>query len=180
MIRKAMRWLGVVVVLAAIGIQFARPERTNPASDDGLAIGHHVNVSPEAERILDRACNDCHSNQTRWPWYSGVAPVSWYVVGHVNHARRHMNLSEWGSRDPSKAPGRLNRICKEVRSGAMPLSSYLLLHPAARLTEQDIETLCEWTKTEAGRLTQLSRYEGSLSNDSGVLGSTGTSRSSMF
>lgn len=155
MIRTLMKWFGLALALSAIGIQFLGPERTNPEAAESLAIRNHVNVSPEAERILERACIDCHSNGTRWPWYSSVAPVSWFVVGHVNHARKHLNLSEWGRGDPSKAPGRLNTICKYVRNGQMPLDSYVLLHPAARLSAEDVEGLCAWTRSEARRLAEL-------------------------
>jgi len=58
-----------------------------------------VTVDPQVAGILDRACADCHSNKTRWPWYSHVAPVSWFVIDHVNHGRSHLNFSEWGRYD---------------------------------------------------------------------------------
>jgi hypothetical protein len=110
-----------------------------------------VPVPGQVESILQRACNDCHSDLTRWPWYSNVAPVSWFVIDHVDSGRRHANFSDWVRRD-TKNPAEYTRerfqaICKEVQSHNMPLTSYLLVQRAAKLSQGDIETICQWTKT---------------------------------
>src|SRR5687767_12229671 len=81
-----------VLVLA---IQFVRPARTNPATDPAATLHAQTAVPPDVAAILERSCRDCHSNGTRWPWYSNVAPVSWWVIDHVNHGRSHFNFSEW-------------------------------------------------------------------------------------
>ena len=108
-------------------------------------------VPPEVENILRRACDDCHSDKTRWPWYSNVAPISWFVIDHVDSGRRHVNFSEWLRRD-TKNPGEYTRerfqaICRQVQTHTMPLTSYLLMHPGAKLSQDDVEAICEWTKT---------------------------------
>ncbi|MDQ2921381.1 MAG: heme-binding domain-containing protein [Acidobacteriota bacterium] len=145
---KVMRWLVVVVVCLFVAAQFSRPARTNPGVDQSLALQSHVQVSPQVASIIDRSCGDCHSNKTRWPWYSNVAPVSWFVIDHVNQGRSRLNFSEWGRYNQREAEGMLSQICKEVKSGGMPLSSYTPLHPGSRLSVDDVKTLCDWTNAE--------------------------------
>ena len=112
-----------------------------------------VAIPPQVETILQRACNDCHSDLTRWPWYSNVAPVSWFVIDHVDSGRRQANFSEWlrpNTKDPAEyTRERFEAICRQVQTRNMPLVSYLLLHPAAELSQEDVKTVCEWTKTVA-------------------------------
>src|SRR3954467_1302751 len=93
---KVLKWLAVATAIVLIGMQFFGPVKSNPAIDNRQTLQAHAQVSPEVNAILDRSCNDCHSNATRWPWYSNVAPVSWFVIDHVNDGRDNLNLSEWG------------------------------------------------------------------------------------
>lgn len=135
----------------AIGIQLIRPARTNPPAEQSQTLEAAVFVPPQIEGILQRACNDCHSDLTRWPWYSNVAPISWLVIDHVDEGRRHVNFSEWLRRD-TKNPAEYTRerfqaMCKQVQTYNMPLTSYLLVHRDAKLSQDDIETICQWTKT---------------------------------
>ena len=125
--------------------QFIRPAKTNPAIDQSQALESHLQVDPKVAAILNRSCVDCHSNKTRWPWYSNVAPVSWFVIDHVNHGRSHMNFSEWGSYDKEQQRDLLRDICGEVKRGTMPLSSYTPLHPGSEVSGQDMAAICDWT-----------------------------------
>lgn len=154
---KVIRWLVVVAACLFVVAQFSRPARTNPVADQSLALQSHVQVSPQVAAIIDRSCRDCHSNKTRWPWYSNVAPVSWLVIDHVNHGRSHLNFSEWGRYNQREAEGMLNQICKEVKSGAMPMSSYTPLHPGSKLTPDDVKSLCDWTNAERERIASRQR-----------------------
>lgn len=149
---KIMRWLVVVLVCLFVAAQFSRPARTNPAVDQSLALQVHMQVSPEVGAILDRSCGDCHSNKTRWPWYSNVAPVSWFVIDHVDHGRSHLNFSEWGRFNQREAQEMLSQICREVKSGNMPLSSYTPLHPGSKLSTNDVKMLCDWANAESSRI----------------------------
>ena len=145
-----MKRVGRAVILAAAilgaAIQFVRPARTNPPTVAGDTLAAHLPVPPDAQRILDRACRDCHSNETRWPWYSQVAPVSWWVIEHVNHGRSHFNYSEWAGYDRARRGTLLERTCALAKGGDMPLGSYLLMHSSARLSPADVDVLCRWTK----------------------------------
>ena len=111
-----------------------------------------MEMTPEVTAILKRACQDCHSYKTQWPWYSYVAPVSWFVIDHANHGRKHLNFSHWAEYDPEKALHQLTEICEQLESEAMPIWPYLVMHRQARISGQDIRTLCEWTEAERERI----------------------------
>jgi hypothetical protein len=128
--------------------QFVGPAKTNPVSDPSVALESKLQVDPKVETILNRSCVDCHSNRTRWPWYTNVAPVAWFVIGHVNDGRRDLNLSEWGNYDKRKQTTRLNQMCELAKTGAMPLSSYTPLHPGSKLSGDDVKALCEWAESQ--------------------------------
>jgi hypothetical protein len=143
---KIIKFIVIGAVVIFLGLQFIRPARTNPAVDTSQTMEAHLQLTPQAKEILDRSCRDCHSNQTEWPWYTNVAPLSWWITDHVNGGRTHLNLSEWAKLDKDRQSKKLQQICDEVEDGAMPLSSYLPMHPKAKLSEQDKKTLCDWTE----------------------------------
>jgi len=139
-----MGWTVLVVLLA---LQLYRPDRTNPPVEESRTIQAFVPMSPAAAAVFERACADCHSHRTRWPWYSNVAPVSWMLADHVDDARRHLDISNWASYDAERAADKLDEICEEATKREMPLWSYRLIHRDARLTDEDIRALCDWTKS---------------------------------
>lgn len=151
--RKLLKWTAIVLVVLCVGIQLKRPARTNPPVDESQTIEARTQISPEAKAIFERSCNDCHSNKTVWPWYTNVAPISWWIADHIDEGRRNLNLSEWAKLPPDRQDRKLRQICDEVEDGAMPLSSYTPLHPKAKLSEHDKKTLCDWTAAERTRLT---------------------------
>ena len=114
-------------------------------------------MTPQVGKIFERSCNDCHSNKTTWPWYRNVAPVSWWVIDHVNHGRSHLNYSEWAKLKPADQKKTLQEICDEVTDGKMPLPSYLPMHPKARLSEEDKKIICDWTEAERQRMDAQTR-----------------------
>jgi hypothetical protein len=145
-------------VLASLGVflagQLIRPARTNPPTEPARTLAAKLPVTPEAAAVKNRACRDCHSNDTTWPWYSNVAPVSWFVIDHVRSGRRHFNYSEWGGYAPDKTRKLLHDICEEVQDGSMPMGSYTLVHRDARLSDTDVQALCSWAKSVAGQSAQ--------------------------
>jgi len=151
---KVVKWLLIVLGCLFVLIQLKRPARTNPVVDPAQTIEARIQVPPPVSAILDRSCRDCHSNNTAWPWYTNIAPVSWWIADHVAEGRQKLNLSQWGKLNSDRQDKKLREICDEVEDGAMPLSSYLPLHRSARLSEQDKRTLCDWTSAERARLSQ--------------------------
>jgi len=152
--RKALKWIAIVLAICFAAAQFVTERRTNPPSDPAQSIDKIVNVPQDVQAILTRACADCHSNQTEWPWYSHVAPTSWFVVGHVNNGRRHINFSTWvrPGHEPVDSIDRLKAMCREVQSGGMPLTSYKLIHWSSWLSADDVKRLCDWSAEEQKRL----------------------------
>jgi hypothetical protein len=149
---RVLKIITLVLLVLFLGIQLARPARTNPPVNESQTIFAHTQMTPQVAEILTRSCNDCHSNKTVWPWYTNVAPISWWLSNHVNSGRHMLNYSEWGRLDRDRQDRKLRQICDEVEDGAMPLSSYLPMHPKARLSEEDKKILCDWTAAERERL----------------------------
>ncbi len=140
--------LSVVCVFAAM--QLIRPAHTNPPEEPQRTLQAFHQSDPAATQLLNRACNDCHSHRTQWPWYSHVAPVSWLVTSDVNRGRHAMNLSEWAIYTPKQQAEILHDVCEEVSQGEMPQMTYTLMHPAARLSSADRQVLCAWTRAALG------------------------------
>lgn len=132
---------GALVVLFAAA-QLIRPERTNPASNASQAIQAHVGAKSGLLAVLNRACRDCHSNETVWSNYSQIAPMSWLVAYGVAGGRRSVNFSEWGTYSPEQQRNLLTAACQDATSGKMPGSAYTTFYPAARLSAHDVETIC--------------------------------------
>src|SRR5206468_7022791 len=126
-------------------MQLTNLGHTNPVVTASHGLLSSTNPPPaEISTMLRNACYDCHSYETRLPWYGHVAPVSWWLNSHIADARDVLNFSEWPFNDSQKAARKLNHIGDSVRDGDMPLPSYLKIHKAARLTPQQRDTLSEW------------------------------------
>lgn len=147
-VARLARRIAVVMIVGAFAIQLARPARTNPPTDPSRTLAAIKHLPPDVQDVLERGCRDCHSHDTRWPWYSEVAPVSWLVIDDVNHGRRHFNYSDWAQQDQDHIPEVLKNICDLTRKKDMPLPIYLWLHSDARPSDRDIATLCDWTQQE--------------------------------
>jgi len=133
----------IIIVLFAL-IQLIRPDRTNPPVDENIAL----HAPDKVAVILKRSCYDCHSNETVWPWYSNISPLSWSIAGHVKDGRKALNFSEWAKIDPKIKTKRLKRAVKTTANGMMPLSSYLWIHKDAKLSKEDKEVLKTWFEGE--------------------------------
>lgn len=145
-----LRWLKRVILplfAVLLLIQVFQPARTNPLIDPKREIHTNLAVAPSVTNVLARSCNDCHSNRTVWPWYSGVAPASWLVVSDVNRGRKVLNFSEWNTYGAKEQREHLEEICKEVTEGEMPGFSYTLMHRDAKLSKADVAAVCGWTQT---------------------------------
>jgi hypothetical protein len=144
-----LRYAGIAFLGLLAAIQLIRPARTNPPTDPARTLDARLPISTEVSSILKRACRDCHSNDTVWPWYSNVAPASWIVIDHVRSGRRHFNYSDWAGYAPDKTRKLLQDICDEVSEGSMPMGSYTLVHRDARLSDADRQAICAWTASLA-------------------------------
>ena len=132
------RRVGLFALVLLLGIQLAPVERSNPP------VSETIPAEPAVAAILQRACFDCHSHETRWPWYARVAPVSWLVAHDVHEAREHFDMSTWDAYGPKKRRKLLDELIEEVHEGEMPLWYYVLLHPEAELSQDDLDQIDEW------------------------------------
>lgn len=133
-----------IVLVAVLGIQFIRPSHANPPVDAAHSL--LPKAPADVRAILDRSCRDCHSNETRWPLYSQVAPMSWLVASHVHEGRDRFNYSEWTAYDSDEQDKLLGGLCSLTKRARMPLPSYLLIHRDAKLSPADVTTLCAWSE----------------------------------
>ena len=140
-VKRQLKWFlgGGASILVAI--QFANPARTNPPVTPGRGFLASNAPPPEVAAILRDACYDCHSDETRWPWYSRVAPVSWFVANHVKDGRRHLNFSDWPNGESLREVQKLRHIRGQVSSGKRPLPSYTWIHTSARLSADQRDRL---------------------------------------
>ncbi len=138
--RKVAKLTSMLFVSVFIGVQLVPTPGTSKTSTARTRRAEMIN--PQVGKILDRSCQDCHSNRTVWPWYSHIAPVSWVIFKHVNDGREMLDFSEWANQPPS-ANERM-QICDAVSDGRMPLPGYIVIHHNARLSKQDVELICDW------------------------------------
>lgn len=154
--RRFLKLAAAALAFVFVGLQFVRPERAGAGHDAARSLESRARLTPELSAVLARSCDDCHTERTRWPWYSEVAPVSWFVAGHVRDGRRHLNFSDWATYESQDIGGLLGGICGEAKRGTMPPASYTLLHPSAKLSPRDVQTICDWTTAERRRLASPS------------------------
>ncbi len=142
------RWMKFGFGFAAglvVAVQFVRPARNvapTPTSKDDFVVA--FSPPPPVREVLRQACYDCHSNHTRYPWYTHVQPLGWWLASHVNDGKEELNLSEFGSYPRKLQLRKLNQISETVNNREMPLPSYTWAHPEARLTDAQVAAVTEW------------------------------------
>lgn len=142
--KKRTKWVGVIIIVLLVAIQFWPIDRTNPP------VRSDIQAPPEVKQVFRSACYDCHSNESRWPWYGYVAPVSWLLASDISEARGHLNFSEWGTIPAGDRPATAKHIWKEVSDGDMPLLMYRIMHSDARLSEAQKNVIRDWALQQAG------------------------------
>ncbi|NIP39470.1 MAG: heme-binding protein [Candidatus Dadabacteria bacterium] len=138
--KKYCKYFLVIIIVLLFLIQLVPVARTNPP------VTSDIETSSDLKKIFKRACYDCHSNETKWPWYSKVAPPSWFVINHINEGRDEYNFSTWDKYSLEKKSEIIEEIWEEVDEGKMPLWSYIILHPEAKLSAQDKKVIYDWAK----------------------------------
>lgn len=141
------RKVGVLIIIILIVIQFVQPERNiaeGPYEND-ISIAH--DMPKDLHDMLVNKCYDCHSNNTRYPWYFSIQPVGWWLAAHVHEGKEHLNFSEFKTYSPKKAADQFEELEEVTEEGSMPLKAYLILNPEKELTEGDKRMILEWLKT---------------------------------
>ena len=153
--KRILKWGFVGIVAVAALLQLTNPSRTNPPVVSGHELFPPGHAQPPVATTMRAACYDCHSNETKWPWYSHVAPVSWLVASDVKAGRARMNFSDWPTDHPDRAAKRLGDISEEVQNGEMPPGNYKSMHPEARLTQAQRDQIIQWADEAAKQLRDV-------------------------
>lgn len=154
--RKIIRIILLILLAALILIQFVRPEKNISKGFEANDIATKYTVPDNVQNILKISCYDCHSNNTKYPWYWQIQPVTWFMNGHIKDAKRTLNFSTFASYNIRKQYKSFDNINKEVKNGGMPLGSYTLIHRDAILNDTQKLAIANWT--EASRKEIESHY----------------------
>ena len=144
---RVLKITGLAVAVLLVIIQFfpaapVLPGDISPAAD----ISHTVVVPGPVRDIFKRSCYDCHSNQTRYPWYTRIQPVGWLMASHIRKGRDNLDLSSFGTYSKRKQWNKLRSIAESIRDSSMPLTSYLWMHPDARLSSRNAMLVFNWAE----------------------------------
>ena len=147
---KVFRTIALVLLGMMLVASVMSDKRRSENGNTPLLAGGQV--PPHVRSIIDRSCRDCHSDATRYPWYSYIAPVSWFINQDVQRGREHLNFSRWSEYSVIRRERCLSEIANQVQDGGMPLASYTFLHRDAKLSRADVESIFKWTQEERARL----------------------------
>ncbi len=134
----------IVLLVALIIIQFIHPKKNKAKGEQINYIGNAFNVTNEVKVILAKACNDCHTNNTNYPWYINIQPVDWWMNHHVNDGKKELNFDEYINKNLRFQYHKMEEIDEMIKEGEMPLDSYTWIHKDAKLTEEEKSTLMNW------------------------------------
>lgn len=137
--------ISVALIVLFVLIQFI-PVKKNQSTEDDFGILNYYQLDQDGEiaSILKTSCYDCHSNNTIYPWYNKIAPVSWYLAKHVNNGKKHLNFSDWKYMDDAKKEHKIEECIEMILEDEMPLTSYTLVHGDAKLSEAQKESLVKF------------------------------------
>ena len=134
----------IVLLVALIIIQFIHPKKNKAEGEQINYIGNAFNVTNEVKVILAKACNDCHTNNTNYPWYINIQPVDWWMNHHVNDGKKELNFDEYINKNLRFQYHKMEEIDEMIKEGEMPFDSYTWIHKDAKLTEEEKGTLMNW------------------------------------
>ncbi|PHQ61676.1 MAG: cytochrome C [Maribacter sp.] len=141
-IKKIALALSVVFVL----IQFYRPKKNTALGNHTAVFLTETNPPQNVKLILEQSCYDCHSDNTQYPWYNNIAPVSYWLANHVKNGKGHLNFSQWESYSLRKKDHKLEEVIEMMEEGEMPLKEYSWTHEKARLTQEERDAIIEWAQ----------------------------------
>lgn len=140
---KIFKKLLIVLLVLFVVAQAFRPEKNN-SNDRSKDISNSYVVPENVKTILAKACNDCHSNNTRYPWYAEIQPVAWWINDHVKDGKKHLNFNEFDGYRIARQYKKLEECIEEVKDGEMPLTSFTIIHKDAKLSDDEKQILFTW------------------------------------
>lgn len=142
--KSILKKASLVLLAIFVIIQFIRPTKNTATAMSANDISTKYNMAADVKNILQTSCNDCHSNNTVYPWYSNIQPVAWYLNDHVLDGKRHLDFSEFASYKIGKQYRKLDEISHEIEDGEMPMTSYTLIHGNAKLNDAQKVVIYKW------------------------------------
>jgi len=143
---KLLKKVLLALLLILVIMQFFRPDKNTTQGDHTIDLIAETDPPAEVKTILEQSCYDCHSNNTVYPWYNNVAPISFWLADHIKDGKKHLNFSEWNSYDSKKKDHKLEEVEEMVSEGEMPLNEYTWTHEEAKLTEEQRNAIVTWAK----------------------------------
>lgn len=137
----------LVLLVAFIAIQFFRPKKNKSDGPQPHAITNILQTPSDVQVILKKACNDCHTNNTVYPWYAKVQPIAWWLDGHIRNGKKHLNLDEYTNKSARYQYHKMEETIEMVKENEMPLKSYTWSHKDAKLTIDEKATLTKWAES---------------------------------
>jgi hypothetical protein len=147
------RKIAFILVIVFIAIQFFQPAKNKQEGEMSPDFMNDLKVPQKVAIVLKTSCYDCHSNNTRYPWYTSVQPMGWFLAKHIKDGKEALNFNEMGVFSQRRQQSKLKAIHNSVRDGSMPLASYTLLHPAAKLSEEKKTLIMNWATKTANDLS---------------------------
>ena len=143
---RLLKKIGLALVVVLVVMQAFKPEK-NISDDHSKNIATRYPVPKEVDAILVKTCNDCHSNNTKYPWYAGVQPLAWWINDHVVDGKKHFNLDDFANYSLRKQYHKMEEVIEQIKEGEMPLESYRLIHQEAKLTQAEQALLTNWAQS---------------------------------
>ena len=149
-----MKKIGLAVLILLIGIQLIQPARNSSGQVPATDISKTVFIPENVKSLFQTACNDCHSNNTNYPWYANIQPMGWLLANHIKDGKAELNFNEFGSYSQRRQQSKLKSIASQVKDDEMPLASYAFLHKNARLTKEQKALIIDWALNAKDSLEQ--------------------------
>ncbi len=157
--KRILKIVFLVLLVVMVIIQFIRPAKNNNTTASANDMNVLYPIPDSVHKILDRACFDCHSNNTRYPWYYNIQPVAWWMNDHIDEGKDELNFNEFGKRPLAKQAKKLKKLAKEVEEGGMPLNSYTWIHKEAVLTESEKKMVIDWANNLSQQIATVAPPE---------------------
>ena len=154
-VKKTILIILALLLIFFAGAQFFQPDKNEGERNIETGLFQTAVVNDQIKALLTTSCYDCHSNSTNHPWYSKVFPVSWYLYDHVKIGKEALNFSEWGTYTDNEKISQLVDIGETVSDGEMPLRSFLIIHKEAKLSNDEIQKIVNWTEQEGMRIMEV-------------------------
>jgi mono/diheme cytochrome c family protein len=138
----------IALVVALIIMQFFPIDKTNAPVDQAKDFLTMENAPTEVAQLFKTACYDCHSDETKYPWYTSVAPISWFIKGHIDEGHEHINFSTWADYDAKKKAHKMEEIIEVVDGKEMPMLTYWMIHWDAKISEEQRKQMTDWVRTK--------------------------------